>query len=300
MKEGWTVQIFPRDGGRSRSFRIPRRGVRIGALALAVLLGLVAVWGTLFVRDVDRAAELTRLRAENQRLQSDLRNAEERTDALTRSLDVLAQREERFRLMAGLPLIDPDVREVGVGGPSTQPPRTRSEAVTQQLDQLHRRARLLNSSLAEATDSMEVHRDVFLSRPSIRPVATEDAWISASYSHSRRHPVLLNNRPHTGIDISAHHGDPILATARGTVTYVGRIPGYGKLVELDHGYGYRTRYAHASRILVRRGEQVERGDVIAEVGDTGISTGPHVHYEVLVDGRPVDPHPFFLDDRLAQ
>ena len=91
-------------------------------------------------------------------------------------------------------------------------------------------------------------------------------------------------------------GSEIRATARGEVRWVGTKAGYGKLIEIDHGYGYRTRYAHASRILVRFGQRVERGDVVGEVGQTGLSTAPNLHYEVLVEERPVDPRPYLLDD----
>lgn len=300
MSEGWTVQVIPEDGARSRTVRVSRGTVTAVLSAAGLLAVLLVTWLVLFAGDTIGAIRTAELREENRRLEADLEAAEQRTGNLTRSLDVLANREERFRLVAGLPLIDPDIREVGVGGPSTRAPRTRADAVSQQLDQLLRRAGLLSASISEATDSMRVHRDVFLSRPSIRPVASEDSWISSSYSRSRYHPILLHNRPHTGIDISARHGAPILAAARGRITYTGRMAGYGKMVEVTHGYGYRTRYAHAASISVRRGERVERGEVIGEVGDTGLSTGPHVHYEVIVNDRYVDPRPFMLGDRLLQ
>lgn len=297
MKDGWTVQIVPRDGESTRTFRVSPRALAAAAVLAAVVAVAAGVWAVVATGDAVRAVQLEELRAENRSLSRDLDEAERRTRSLARTLDELSQREERFRLVAGLPLIDPDVREVGVGGPATEPPRTRGEAVGQSLDRLLRRARLLSSSVSEATDSLRVHREVFLSRPSIRPVVSEGSWISSAYSRSRHHPLLLHDRPHTGIDISARKGSPILASARGTVTYTGERKGYGKMVEIDHGYGYRTRYAHAAGIEVRRGERVERGDVIGRVGETGLTTGPNLHYEVLVDDRPVNPRPFLLEDR---
>jgi murein DD-endopeptidase MepM/ murein hydrolase activator NlpD len=300
MSDGWTVQIVPRDGTGTRSFRISPRVVGAAAGAVGLLAVLVAMWFVFFAGDVFRAAELADLREENRELTRNLSAAERRTQVLAGSMDALAQREERFRLMAGLPLIDPDIREVGVGGPATEAADGRSADVNRNLDRLLRRSRLLSSSVSEAIDSLRVHREVFLSRPSIRPVASEDSWISSSYSHSRYHPILLHNRPHTGIDISARHGAPFLASARGTVEFAGEESGYGKMVEIDHGYGYTTRYAHAASLEVREGETVRRGAVLGRVGETGLTTGPNLHYEVLVDGRPVDPRPFLLDDRLFQ
>jgi len=137
---------------------------------------------------------------------------------------------------------------------------------------------------------------VFLARPSIRPVQAEESWISSSFSQSRMHPVLQYNRPHPGIDISALAGTPILASAAGVVTYAGTQSGYGKTVEIDHGFGYKTRYAHAGSIEVNRGQRVSRGDLLGEVGKTGLATAPHLHYEVMIDGRQVNPRQYLLDD----
>ena len=297
MSDRWTVQIIPDDGGRTRAFRLGRRGVLAAVVLLALAGAAVATGAALLAGDAVESARLQRLAERNRELSEDLRSAERRTGELTRAMDELAAREQRFRLLAGLPLIDPEVRRVGVGGPEAG---GRAASTSRELDRLLRRADLVAASLSEAADSLRVHREVFLSRPSIRPVASEDAWISSSYSESRYHPILLHNRPHTGIDISARPGAAVRAAARGTVTFAGRSPGYGKMVEIDHGYGYVTRYAHASRLRVAEGQDVDRGDTVAEVGQTGLTTGPNLHYEVLVGGEPVDPRPFLLDDRLFQ
>ncbi len=297
MSDRWTVQILPENGGRTRTFRLRRGGVAAAVLLAALLGAAAAVGAALVASGAVESARIDRLAERNRQLADDLREAERRTGELARALDGLAVQEERFRLLAGLPLIDPEVRQVGVGGPEAG---DGPASATRELDRLLRRADLVASSLSEATDSLRVHREVFLARPSIRPVASEDAWISSGYSNSRYHPILLDSRPHTGIDISARAGAPVRATAHGTVTFAGRSPGYGKMVEVDHGYGYATRYAHASRVRVAEGEEVRRGDVVAEVGQTGLTTGPNLHYEVLVDGEPVDPRPFLLEDRLLR
>ena len=99
---------------------------------------------------------------------------------------------------------------------------------------------------------------------------------------------------HEGIDIYAPEGTPILATAKGMISYVGWRPGYGNTVEIDHGYGYMTRYAHASKLLVERDQEVARGLAIAQVGQTGTATAEHVHYEIWVGGRAMDPQDYIL------
>jgi len=308
---GWTIQVLPDDGREEpRTLRVSRSWVRWGAVVAVLLvaggvgLGLSLGWGAW------QQANLEELRAENRVLRSRVDAADRTVNRLAGELNRMAVQEERFRILAGLPLLDDEIRQVGVGGPGPAV-RTAVSAGTGAADgadggrdlalpQLLRRADLLYASLREAADSMAANRRLFLSRPSIRPVADEVSWISSSFSHSRYHPVLHVNRPHEGIDVSAPHGAPIRATANGRVVETGERAGYGKIVEISHGHGYRTLYGHASEVTVRRGERVERGDVIARVGETGLTSGPNVHYEVHVDGRPVNPGRFVIDQRVPQ
>ena len=113
--------------------------------------------------------------------------------------------------------------------------------------------------------------------------------IASRFSRARRHPLLKVVRPHLGVDVAASRGTQITAPAAGRVSYVGRRFGFGLVVELDHGKGVVTRYAHCGSALVSEGARIERGVPIATVGTSGLSTGPHLHYEVLVRGRQVDP-----------
>jgi len=278
-----------------------------GFAIVTFILALAVVTISLSV-DAVREAELVRLRVENRHLTENLSEVESKVGVLARTVDDLSGREKRFRMLAGLPYIDDEVRAVGVGGPlvaaagreeflSAAPEvAERTYATAYDAEQLMRRLDLLGASIEEAMDSVEMHREVFASRPSIRPVQADDSWISSTFSRSRFHPVLQYNRPHPGLDISALAGTPILATAKGLVTFAGTRAGYGKTVEIDHGYGYKTRYAHAGSIAVKRGQRVERGTVLGEVGKTGLATAPHLHYEVLVDGRQVNPRQYLLDD----
>jgi len=155
-----------------------------------------------------------------------------------------------------------------------------------------RKANLITQSLQEAIESMEASADKWSHYPSIMPT---QGYIS-SYFGQRRHPIYHTMQHHNGIDISCLSGAPIIAPADGRVKAVKHQIGYGLTVVLDHNYGITTMYAHCSKSNVRVGQKVKRGDVIAFVGRSGITTGPNLHYEVHVDGVPRDPLHFILDN----
>jgi murein DD-endopeptidase MepM/ murein hydrolase activator NlpD len=127
--------------------------------------------------------------------------------------------------------------------------------------------------------------------PSIWPVR---GWVTTGFGY-RRSPFTGQRQLHEGLDIAAAAGTPIVSPANGTVLFSGHMAGWGNVLILNHEYGYRTFYAHNSRNAVSPGEKVKRGEVIAHVGSTGQSTGPHLHYEILVNGVPRDPLNYFID-----
>lgn len=160
---------------------------------------------------------------------------------------------------------------------------------------LERRARLLSESLSEATDSLQAHKDLMRATPSILPT---EGLITSGFSYARIHPIYNTALPHEGIDLHALEGTPILAAANGVVSYVGWKTGYGNTVEVDHGFGYMTRYAHASKFLVEKGQAVERGAALAQVGHTGTATADHLHYEVWEGGRAKNPQDYILNGKV--
>jgi murein DD-endopeptidase MepM/ murein hydrolase activator NlpD len=149
-------------------------------------------------------------------------------------------------------------------------------------------------SLSELTATLEEKRLVMLYTPTMWPVR---GWLSSNFGY-RLSPFTGRQTFHEGMDIAARMNTDVKSTANGVVVFAGPKAGYGFLVTVDHGYGYMTRYGHNSTLAVKVGDKVERGQVIAKVGSTGQSTGPHVHYEVLVNGIPVNPIKFIIDDVL--
>lgn len=138
-----------------------------------------------------------------------------------------------------------------------------------------------------------------LARPAAGVVLPVIGEITSRFARSRFHPILHFFRPHLGVDVAAPYGTDITAPAAGRVAYVGHIFGDGLVVDLDHGNGVMTRYAHCSRVVVHVGQAVQKGTVIAKVGSSGLATGPHVHFEVRVNGRPVDPMRYLIAPHFA-
>jgi murein DD-endopeptidase MepM/ murein hydrolase activator NlpD len=163
------------------------------------------------------------------------------------------------------------------------------------LDQLIREAKFQEHSFKNIITSIKNKQHVWDHTPSIRPLADGNGLKVSGFGF-RRDPFTRKLRMHEGIDFAERRGTPILATADGEVVSTGRRSGYGLAVEIDHGYGYSTLYAHCSVIKVKEGDNIKRGDVIALVGSTGRSKGPHVHYEVRVANRPVDPERYLLPE----
>ena len=248
--------------------------------------------------------DVLKLQRQKSLLSDEIEEIQGRVAQMEESVDVLIDKDESFRLLAGLDVIDEEIFEVGVGGPGILTPQSSplwvedpvaaavTFATSYDILALERRAQLLSESLSEAMDSLQAHHDLLRSTPSISPT---DGPITSRFSHARMHPIYDKALPHEGIDLHAPEGTPILATAKGVVSYKGWRTGYGNTIEIDHGFGYMTRYAHASKFLVERGQAVERGMAIAQVGQTGTATAEHVHYEIWVGGRAMDPQDYILN-----
>jgi murein DD-endopeptidase MepM/ murein hydrolase activator NlpD len=297
-EDRWNIVVMADEAGPIRQLRVPGVILRLvlgGGVFLVMALALLA-GGILF--QAKRGLDARMAERERDALLAQLDQARDGVDRLAEDLERLVGEGSRLRRAAGLDPLHPEVLEVGVGGPGSrgleEHPLWDSNrdlaaftfATDYDLSALERRARLHLESILEAGDSIRTHRDVLLATPSLLPSA---GWISSSFSRSRLHPIHGRAMPHTGVDIAAPTGTGIRAAAQGRVTRAGRWAGYGLVVEIDHGRGYRTLYAHASEVLVRAGDEVERGHLIARVGSTGTATAPHLHYEVIFDGRAQNP-----------
>jgi murein DD-endopeptidase MepM/ murein hydrolase activator NlpD len=305
-QRSWTLLVVPHGSDSPRTFTLTERALRI-ASGMAAMVGIIAAIGIgVLVSTIGMPTSRIAQR-ENRLLSQELVDLRLRLRHLEDTLNVIGKHDERVRLLAGLPAVDSQVAQVGIGGPGlpkvTDDPLYRANPTLGRmafdtridLDKLLRRANLLAKSFADVSDSLTKHHERYQRIPSIMPTA---GWLSSHFSRNRFHPILHTTRPHEGIDVSAPMGAPIIAPAAGVVVRVGREAGYGLVLEIDHGNGIETKFAHMSRVMVRRGQRVKRGQEIAAVGNSGLSTGPHLHYEIHINGKVVDPLTYVMPDAI--
>ena len=290
----------------------PDDGVRhfsIPALAIPAAVGL-ALLGTVggaavllgWTSDRIETARLERLEAENERLLVQIDQIRDIVATYEFQMDQSADLEERFRNLANLEAIPEDVLQMGVGGAPGlgeladekfgAPSVREGRHLLARIEGLERRAEFQSDNLREVVETLEKSQNELAHVPSISPIRR--GWFSSRYG-TRDDPFTKRKTFHRGVDFSAWTGTPVYATADGRVRMAGRNGVLGKLIEIDHENGIVTRYGHNSKILVKVGQRVRRGDPIAEVGSTGRSTSPHCHYEIHVEGRHVNPWRYILD-----
>ncbi len=299
IRERWTVLFLRGEASAVRQYSLSRRVVRPALIGLAVFVVLFLGAAAFFFHDSGVRVRAANLERENQLLEQELEVFQARVVDFEGRLAALAEQDRSVRMLAGRMGIPDEVLEVGVGGPGLASPggdelwildpqaSEMAYANRYDIDFLERKTDLLEKSFEETAALMEDQWERLEAMPSIYPVG--DFRLSSHFSHNRFHPVYKSYLPHMGIDLSTASGTPIVASGPGVVTFAGRKHGYGNTVEIDHGYGVMSRYAHASKLLVYVGERVKRKEVIAHVGCSGTCKAPHVHLETHVNGDPVNP-----------
>ena len=222
-------------------------------------------------------------------------------NALKDHLVKLDQFEEKIRVIANLEAGKGDSNLFGVGGAApddlnpqlalSQRHEGLMRAMHRQVDDLDAASQRKESSFGNLLHRLEGQRNLLASTPAIRPTK---GWITSGFGN-RTSPFTGRKEFHKGIDIAHRHGTAILSTADGVVSFVGKKGAMGTVLVIDHGHGMVTRYAHLNKALKERGETVKRGDIVAQMGSSGRSTGPHLHYEVHLNGIPVNPTQYILN-----
>ncbi len=246
------------------------------------------------------------LESENKTLRTKLKRYRDKIKKINKNLKTITNFEKRLKSFANLDktiLTKPYYTEKEIDELKTtiaaplRPTESleRADADYQKfdahLDQFQNKSTELKEQLSKLTKLYSDRKMIFHALPTLFPTI---GWITSFYG-KRKNPVTGRYKLHAGLDIGASYGAPILAAADGIVVYSGYKSAMGKVVQVDHGYGIQTTYAHSQKLLVRSGEAVSKGQTIARVGSTGHSTGPHLHYEVRINGIPVDPYYFLIE-----
>ncbi len=269
--------------------------------AVAIAAIVLVLGASHYIYSVSRAAQVDGLLGENSELRAQVASVETRLATLDRQIDRVGQLESRVRRMMG---IDPAPKqpESGTGGPrstgdaelySTFRPEDaqRLQRIDADLAAHSTRTKRAEMGLEVLLDHFKNQEIQILATPTIWPVR---GWLTSTFGY-RVDPFTGERKLHEGLDISAAHGTTVASPASGTVVRVGMRDAYGLSVTIDHGYGLTTIYAHLSEVSVKVGDKILRGQPIASVGNTGRSTGPHLHYEVRVNDIPVDPMRYILN-----
>jgi murein DD-endopeptidase MepM/ murein hydrolase activator NlpD len=244
----------------------------------------------------------TELTTENTLLKQQIKEMNERLNNYYASMNSLAQSDNQLRSIVNLPKIDLETRQLGTGGAAIESfggliSKDADELIRnskQMLNRLDKEVVFQRSSYEQIYNQYEHNKVVFASMPAIKPMV-------GTYSYHgfglRNDPLIGNLRKHEGVDIHGDVGTPVYATGDGEVEFTGPTgSSYGTALMINHGYGYKSWYAHLSKCVARSGQKVKRGALIAYSGNTGRSTGPHLHYEVIRNGEKQNPVEYFVDD----
>lgn len=303
----YSLIFIPQSEGSTRTLRIAQWHL-IACVAVVFLFFVSCVLLTLTVKKLaGRNRQLVEAGTANAELRSGLDSQAKQIEEFASEMDVLIELETKIRDWYGLPprrSSTEDTRQGGQGGaehvgyegahlPMTPLLLAGSIPPAWTLAALSQEVRYRQETFGEVIDHVTREREKLAATPSIWPVDAPDAWISSGFGY-RTDPISGKRAFHDGADIVAPVKSPVVATADGVVTEARWDGGLGWVVSIQHGYGYETRYGHNHKLLVKKGDKVRRGDVIALEGSTGRTTGPHVHYEIICNGKNVNPYRYLV------
>jgi murein DD-endopeptidase MepM/ murein hydrolase activator NlpD len=307
-KDEVTIVLFPGTSGAPKKICLPKLVVKFGVLVSVVVLigflGSIFYFTQQYLSLQISESELVKLRRDTKIRKIQVAKLAQQVKNFETEMVRLERFEKKLRVITALENSPKSVeKNWGVGGPyglSTNSFTTAMgrgaanmlDRLSNGLDHLDRQAKIQSISFQELDDFFKNQKSFLSSTPSIWPTR---GWVTSSFGF-RKSPFTGLREKHEGWDIAARNGAPVRATADGVVVVEGREYGYGNLVEIDHGYGIVTRYGHNSKHLVKVGDSVKRGQVVSLVGNTGRSTGPHLHYEILLNGIPVSPKNYILEE----
>lgn len=298
-----TVIFVPHAHAKLRKWRVTNLqiGLVTGALLLLTLTAAFFIWSHFSTKA--NPVEIARLQGENEKLREVNQEFESSIRKLQDQLTSYEDRTRQLAIVAGIATLgEPgsvgdmgamaDTAEAGIGGGTPVDGTLVDEVGLKDLPAMQGRIRQIDGTLKAVETRLHQRARWISQTPAITPVK---GILTSGFGY-RSDPVTHGRGDHQGVDIAAAPGQPVRASADGIVMRAGTIGGLGRAIYLAHGYGITTRYGHLSKVEVRPGQRVKRGDIIGRVGNTGRSTGYHLHYEVRQDGQPVNPLVYILDN----
>ncbi|MBN2059219.1 MAG: M23 family metallopeptidase [Deltaproteobacteria bacterium] len=297
----FTIVLLPDGARKVRQLKIPKFLISI---IFILILAAIAFQGWV-ISDYKKIKamlpELAQKENENKQLKTQLASLAHKFDEVNTRMAEYKKFDDKLRVMVDLEPDENNFQFLGIGGsdPALLDPKYTVEKahrklvrlMHQSLDNLDTEISLQTQKKSELYSFLEERKSMLSCTPSIWPTK---GWITSNFGN-RISPFTDQKEFHSGLDISARTGSPIIAPADGIVDSIGSTYGFGKTIIIKHGYGHKTKYAHLSEYLVKKGEKVKRGQHIGLVGSSGRTTGPHLHYEVHVKDVPVDPLRYILN-----
>ena len=300
-KEHYNILIFGPKTSRSRHLKIRKKTFKIALYLFAFALLSTTFFFCDYIQVKKKAFELSRLREDAQAQKSQLHFFSSKIEDLEKQLSKLKDFDKKIRIIANLERGQETTSLMGMGGPSPSDIRDKLKSakddpgLVQQMkadvERLQSEAITQELSLAELEKNLQTKKEMMVHMPSLWPTM---GWVTSGFGF-RTNPFSGLSQMHEGMDISNRVGTGVVAPSDGIVSDVGNDLVYGKILVISHGFGMTSRYCHLSKTLVKAGQKVTRGDKIAEIGMTGRTTGPHLHYEVRMNGIPVNPMRYIVN-----
>ncbi len=304
LRKSYTFLYMPEDHGASREFRVSRWSILVPAGVLILLVGIAGLYTAGIGTGNSWLPGGSRYQKENLVLMGTIDGLEDQVLVLRDEIDGVREVQDLMAAAINLPVIDEETFAAGVGGrghldyASEEVPGVDldygdlANSAGGDLELMLRQAKIQRQGYLAMLDTLNVRAEVRRKIPSIR--STDTGWLSSRFGF-RKDPFTDKQTFHRGLDFSVPLGTPIRVTGDGMILAVQQQRGFGRVIKVDHGNDVVTVYAHLSEQLVKKGDHVSRGDIIGRSGNTGRSSAPHLHYEIRIGGRPVNPLSYILD-----
>ncbi len=294
--------IISQDDRSVRQRNVSRRRLFIFTAMAVVGLAAIFFMSADSLTDILYKSKIAKIKQNYSMLSLTLENLQDELSSMTDNVNSIEEKDKALRTYADMPQIDKDIRKLGIGGVRLAENTRIDDGLTDRIKSLEmdvqslsRKVKLELSSYSDIYNKVTDDVDMMHAIPSIRPI--EGGYLNSSFGY-RKDPLNGKVRFHYGQDITVNSGNIVLAPANGTIKEARYRGGFGKVIKIDHGYGYTTLFAHLSNYNVEKGQKVKRGDIIGRSGNTGRSTAPHLHYEVHHYGTPQNPLDYFFSGYL--